>query len=185
MKSAVLLSSVALASALVEGPWSDMAATPEARAHALVANMTLDEKLTMLHGPPTGPCCQCKTSPDCAYVGNVLPNKRLGIPPLTMNDGPQGFRDDNAPGTTTAWPSGLTMAASWDVDAMREWGEGMGKEFYGKGEGEVQGVCEREVKRTRRTLTPPRTCRRERAARPRPVPGPHPAQRAQLRVHLG
>ena len=25
------------------------------------------------------------------------------------------------------------MAASWDVDAMHEWGESMGKEFYGKG----------------------------------------------------
>jgi len=26
---------------------------------ALLAKMTLDEKLVMLHGPPTGPCCQC------------------------------------------------------------------------------------------------------------------------------
>jgi beta-glucosidase len=66
-------------------------------------------------------------------VGNVLPNSRLGIPPINMNDGPQGFRDDNHPGSTTAWPSGLTIAASWDVAAMKEWGVGMGKEFYGKG----------------------------------------------------
>jgi hypothetical protein len=24
------------------------------------------------------------------YTGNVAPNERLGIPPITMNDGPQG-----------------------------------------------------------------------------------------------
>ena len=30
-------------------------------------------------------------------------------------------------------PAGLTMAASWDVDAMLEWGNSMGKEFYAKG----------------------------------------------------
>ena len=53
-----------------------------------------------------------------------------------MNDGPQGWRPSNQPGekgTSTAWPSGLTIAASWDVDAVYEWGAGMGKEFYDKG----------------------------------------------------
>lgn len=89
---------------------------------------TLDEKIVMLHGPTDGPKAQCNTSAACAYVGNVAPNPRLGIPPITMNDGPQGFRDNVNPGTTTAWPSGLTMAASWDIEAMLEWGDGMGKE---------------------------------------------------------
>ena len=54
------------------------------------------------------------------YVGNVPGNTRLNIPPLTLNDGPQGFRDNASPGTTTAWPSGLTMAASFDKDIMFE-----------------------------------------------------------------
>ena len=67
------------------------------------------------------------------YVGNVPGNTRLNIPPLTLNDGPQGFRDNASPGTTTAWPSGLTMAASFDKDIMFEWGSGMGKEFKAKG----------------------------------------------------
>ena len=67
------------------------------------------------------------------YVGNVPGNTRLNIPPLTLNDGPQGFRDNDNPGTTTAWPSGLTMAASFDKDIMFEWGSGMGKEFKAKG----------------------------------------------------
>jgi beta-glucosidase len=50
-----------------------------------------------------------------------------------MNDGPQGFRDNQHPQTTTAWPSGLTMAASWDPEALFEWGVGQGREFFEKG----------------------------------------------------
>lgn len=114
-------------------PWMNKADPPSTRAKALVAEMTLTEKVAMLHGPAEGPCCQCTTSSTCAYVGNVVPNERLGIPPINMNDGPQGFRDNNNPQTTTAWPSGLTMAASWDVKGMEEWGVGMGKEFIAKG----------------------------------------------------
>lgn len=142
------------ASGLVQGPWSDVTLTPDQRATALVKEMTLDEKLTMLHGPPSGPCCQCTTNASCAYVGNVLPNSRLDIPPITMNDGPQGFRDNNNPETTTAWPSGLTMAASFDEAAMLEWGTGMGKEFFGKGSN-VQlgpGLCLARVPRNGRNF---------------------------------
>jgi beta-glucosidase len=84
----------------------------------------------------------------------VAKNTRLGIPPINMNDGPQGFRDNNSPQTTTAWPSGLTMAAGWDVDAMLEWGTGMGKEFYDKGSN-VQlgpGLCLARVPRNGRNF---------------------------------
>lgn len=101
------------------------------RARKLVENMTLDEKISFLHGEK-GP-----------YVGNVAPLHRLGIPPINMNDGPQGFRAEKHKGTSTAWPSGLNMAASWDPEAVHEWGSGMGREFYDKGSN-VQlgpGVC--------------------------------------------
>lgn len=73
------------------------------------------------------------------YVGNTPPIERLGIPALNLNDGPQGFRS----GGTTCWPSGLTVATTWDMQAMRSWGEAMGGEFFGKG-ANVQlgpGVC--------------------------------------------
>jgi len=129
------------------------------RARLLVNNMTLDEKLQFLHG--TGSVESNETNGE--YTGNVLPGfvhskkttadctvltlpltaaktlpavPRLGIPRINMNDGPQGWRPSGKPGekgTSTAWPSGLTIAASWDVDAVYEWGAGMGKEFYGKG----------------------------------------------------
>jgi beta-glucosidase len=67
------------------------------------------------------------------YVGYVNGCERLGIPALKLNDGPQGFRDETNPGTTTSFPSGLSLGASWDRDMCFAWGEAMGKEFYGKG----------------------------------------------------
>jgi beta-glucosidase len=117
----------------------------------LLEKMTLPEKLAMLHGavvPGWGTECYNKTTgkiPDatCAYTGNVVGNARLGIPPLHLNDGPQGFRENTHPGTTTQFPSGLAVAASWDVRTMESWGRAMGKEFFAKG-ANVQlgpGVC--------------------------------------------
>jgi beta-glucosidase len=91
------------------------------RALDLLGKMTLDEKLSMLHG----------TSGN--YVGNVAAIPRLAIPALNLNDGPQGFRDDAHPGTTTMFPSGGTVSASFDVDLLFQWGQAMGREFAGKG----------------------------------------------------
>ena len=46
---------------------------------------------------------------------------------IKMNDGPQGFRDNANPGTSTAWPSAMTVGATWDTDLVYKWGEAMGK----------------------------------------------------------
>ena len=118
--------------------WMDRSQLPEFRARALLSEMTLQEKLVMLHGPEAPlPSCECKPgqphySPSCAYTGNVEGNTRLGIPPIHMNDGPQGFRDSVYPGTSTQFPSGLALAASWDVSAVEAWGAAMGSEFRAK-----------------------------------------------------
>lgn len=143
-------------------PWMNKADPPGVRAKKLVKEMKMEEKLVMLHGPISPmPCCECfnKTTGKiidkaCAYTGNVVPNERLGIPPIHMNDGPQGFRENMWPGTTTAWPSSLTVAASWDPVATGKWGDGMGKEFFAKG-ANVQlgpGVCLARVPRNGRNF---------------------------------
>ncbi len=97
--------------------WMDLYLNPRERALKLVQNMTIFEKLELLHGSAG------------EYVGNVAGNLRLGIPSLNMNDGPQGFRDDAHPGTSTQWPSALTIAATWDLDIANAWGSAMGEEF--------------------------------------------------------
>lgn len=92
--------------------------------------------LTLTPVPPLTPLPRCTVGnypDDGQYVGTVPANSRLSIPALLYNDGPQGFRDDANPGTTTAFPSGLNIAATFDVEMAGLWGDKMGKEFFEKG----------------------------------------------------
>jgi beta-glucosidase len=107
--------------------WMDSSKAPEDRAAALLAEMRVGEKLVMLHGVPN------EQDGDVVYVGLVKGNERLGIPQLRLNDGPQGYRDDLYPRTSTAWPAGLALSATWDEDCFARWAEAMGDEFYRKG----------------------------------------------------
>ena len=91
------------------------------KAKELLQQMTTEEKLSVLHGYSS------------EYVGYVNGIDRLGIPALKMQDGPQGFRDDQHPGSSTCWPSVSAISASWDLELIRQWGQMMGAEFYGKG----------------------------------------------------
>jgi len=106
----------------------DITVDPRERAKMICGNMTLDEKVTLLHGSGWGAD---------VYVGKVPAIDRLKIPAMNLNDGPQGFRCNGLGkcpgGTSTCFPSGITMAATWDIEAMKDWGVAMGKEFYGKG----------------------------------------------------
>jgi len=88
--------------------------SPVERAKALVARMNETERMTMLNGVwglGRGP-------PEHPYVGNVPAIERVGVPWLSLQDGPQGYRDGRygpyagAVGTATQWPSGLTVAAT-------------------------------------------------------------------------
>eukprot|EP01089_Gocevia_fonbrunei_P021564 TRINITY_DN8424_c0_g1_i1.p1 TRINITY_DN8424_c0_g1~~TRINITY_DN8424_c0_g1_i1.p1 ORF type:complete len:698 (+),score=183.89 TRINITY_DN8424_c0_g1_i1:187-2094(+) len=74
----------------------------------------------MVHGTSTTP-----------YVGNVPANYRLHIPSLSLEDGPQGVGDGTK--LVTAWPSALTVVATWDRDLMYQYGTAMGKEQRDKG----------------------------------------------------
>jgi beta-glucosidase-like glycosyl hydrolase len=97
---------------------------PSQRAKEMLGQMNLTEKITMLHGHLG------------IYVGNIKGNERLGIPSINMQDGPQGFRttDRTGPdGSTTAWPSALTVATSWDTQLLYRWASAMALEFKQKG----------------------------------------------------
>ena len=61
LKTAALLlvtSTTLTTATLVPGPWDNINDTPEVRAKALLGNLTQKEKLSLLHGPRYGPCCQ-------------------------------------------------------------------------------------------------------------------------------
>jgi beta-glucosidase len=120
------------------GGGSSWPAAQVARAKATLAKMGEDDKLALTYGwnkPPAG--CphpgQGTIPPECEhwYVGNVLPNAKLGLPPINLEDGPQGVADGLA--NITGWPSQLTVAMAWDPSLMQEWGAAMGAEQKLKG----------------------------------------------------
>lgn len=116
------------AGAPIGAPWMDTSLPPEERARLVIGNMTRSQKLRMLHGKFTGNPILSE-----GYVGFVDGVPELGIPDITMNDGPQGFRAPGNPGTSTCFPSGMTIGATWDPELARLWGEAMGEEFAAKG----------------------------------------------------
>lgn len=91
----------------------------------LVNQMTKVEKASMVRG----------TVNNGGWVGLIKGVPRLGIPPLTMQDGPQGFRTNSRDlvGQVTSWPCALAVTATWDASAMRRWAQAMGQEFKAKG----------------------------------------------------
>jgi beta-glucosidase len=93
-------------------------APANARVDQLLAQMTLDEKISMLHGTqePAGGIGQA------GYLPGV---PRLGIPPLRLTDGPAGVRTQQP---ATALPAPVSLASTFDVALARRYGQTMGRE---------------------------------------------------------
>ena len=87
----------------------------ERRVESILAQMTLDEKINYIGG----------------YQDfNVMPIPRLGLPELIMSDGPAGVRNF---GPTNAYPAPVCLAASWDTDLARRFGESIGRDARARG----------------------------------------------------
>ncbi|MGA3178269.1 MAG: glycoside hydrolase family 3 C-terminal domain-containing protein [Candidatus Acidiferrum sp.] len=95
---------------------------PDQRADLLLSQMTLDEKIQLVHGNFT---FQNPVTPRGAGLW-VLGISRLGIPDLLLADGPTGVGDSAGP--ATALPSSIASAASWDLDEAYKYGQVIGKE---------------------------------------------------------
>ena len=102
------------------------------RAKELLSQMTLDEKISMLHGHPNDVNSK-------GYVGYVSGIERLNIPALKLSDAGNGFRDNDHPGTTTCWPSALAMGSTFDVELSNKFGIALGEEFFDKGSNVLLG----------------------------------------------
>ena len=113
----------ALAKAHANHPWMNASLTPEQRADLLIHAMTLDEKITMVHGVDPRPIK--------GYVGYVPPNPRLSIPALRLADGRAGV--GNGAKDVTLLPAPIAATASWDIALLHTYGEVLGDEEWRKG----------------------------------------------------
>lgn len=87
---------------------------------SIIASMTLEEKAALCTG---------------ATPWTTTPVERLGLPEMTVADGPHGVRRMADVGTmveaslpATCFPTASCTASTWDVDLLREMGQALAKE---------------------------------------------------------
>ena len=133
---ALLPASAQVSSKKTAGPWMNSSLSPDERAALVMKEMTLDEKVSLLHG--TGMEGLSLISPLAVRsnggAGYVVGVPRLGIPPIQMSDAAYGVRQSGQNGRySTALPDDLAGAASWDLDAAYEYGALIGRELRAQG----------------------------------------------------
>ena len=119
-------------------PWSDANLSPDQRADLVIKEMTLDEKIQLVHGlgwqamfmaPESGPGTRAISA------GGFIPGiPRMGIPDLQMSDSVEGISGAGINGRyATALPSAEAMAAAWDPALSYEIGTMIGNELRSLG----------------------------------------------------
>lgn len=132
-----LLSTRAVAqSDATKSPWMNTSLSPDERAAMVLKEMTLDEKISMLHG--TGMKGLGPVSPEGAGsnggAGYVPGISRLGIPAIQMSDAAYGVRGSGENGRySTALPADIAGAATWDLDGAFAYGALIGRELRAQG----------------------------------------------------
>jgi beta-glucosidase len=117
-------------------PWMNASLSPDERADLVVKEMTLDEKITLLHGTGMrglGPMSPLSVNSN-GGAGYVVGIPRLGIPGIQISDAAYGVRSSGENGRySTALPDNLAGAASWDLDAAYQYGALIGRELRAQG----------------------------------------------------
>ncbi|HXU14144.1 MAG TPA: glycoside hydrolase family 3 C-terminal domain-containing protein [Terriglobales bacterium] len=117
-------------------PWSNSTLSPDERAALVLKEMTLDEKITLLHGtghPGLGPMSPLSSGSN-GGAGYVVGIDRLGIPGIQMSDAAYGVRSSGQNGRySTALPCNLAAAATWDLDGAYQYGALIGRELRDQG----------------------------------------------------
>ncbi len=101
------------------------------RVDELLQQLTLREKIALTSG---------------ADAWRTVPIERLGIPSITMTDGPHGVRANRqeagrTASLTTAFPTGVSMAASWNPELIERVGAALGDETHACGCDVLLGPC--------------------------------------------
>jgi beta-glucosidase len=135
-KKLILLATAAALLAACSGPRSpqDKLTINDKKIDAVIAQMTLEEKVNMLHS---------KTNMSSAGV------ERLDIADMHYADGPFGIREEGVPNgfqsagwkldSATYFPTGSALAATWSEELAYKYGTGMGKEARLRGKDVILG----------------------------------------------
>ena len=101
------------------------------KAEEILGQMTLEEKAALSIG---------------ATAWTTVPIDRLGLPQLTMSDGPHGVRRTSAAESmeieakpATCFPTASCASATWDVESVREMGRAIAEEAIALGVDVVLG----------------------------------------------
>ena len=113
-------------------PWMNTALDADARADLMVKAMTLDEKISMVHGSGwgvlrAGDTVAERNNHGAGFVPGV---ERVGLPDIQLADSAVGVRGAARDGRyATLLPSVIGLAASWDPDAGHLYGDVIGREL--------------------------------------------------------
>ena len=117
-------------------PWDDKSLSPDQRADMVIKEMTLDEKLQLVHGTGWGALREGDPIPPRSNLGAsyVLGIDRLGIPDINMADSAVGVRlAARESRYATLLPSTLGAASSWDPKGAQLFGSVIGRELRAQG----------------------------------------------------
>ncbi|MET0308438.1 MAG: glycoside hydrolase family 3 C-terminal domain-containing protein [Sphingomonas sp.] len=121
-------------------PWSNTRLSPDARTKLVLAQMTEDEKLTLVFGyfGTDFPSKDFKAPPEArpGSAGYIPGIPRLGVPPQWQTDAGVGVATQGGAAKKrerTALPSGLATTATWDPELAFKGGAMIGAEARASG----------------------------------------------------
>src|SRR4051794_13517676 len=104
-------------------PWMNTRMPADQRAHLLLGALTLDQKISLVHGGGTSVG---------TGAGAISAIPELCVPALGLADGAAGLGNGNT--GVTAFPAPIAQAAAFDPAQQETFGHALGDEFIAKGE---------------------------------------------------
>src|ERR1017187_6305210 len=111
----------------VHGPWMDKSLSPDKRADLVLAEMTLDEKILLVHGAGGFESAGARSNGGAGVIAGI---PRLGLPDLQLADSAVGGRNAAGRGRyAPRLPSTIAEAATWDPKVAFDYGALIGREL--------------------------------------------------------
>ena len=134
--SAIAQKASAPGAQISQQPWMNSSLDPDTRADLMIHEMTLDEKIQLVHGDGWGVLrAGARVAPGHNGGAGFVPGiPRLGLPDINLADSAVGARMAARESRyATLLPSVLGMSASWDPDAAFLYGSVIGRELRDQG----------------------------------------------------